>query len=189
MRHTAYELKFREPILTAKVRILKRCGFLFGAELDGKEFVSEAALMPRFGTERFEQAERVAQGETGNFISAPATLFGMDCIRWAFAQNFRNELQIPVATLLRETTNLAVGREAERAVRAGFTSAKMKIGLIPYPDEAGLIGTICHMAPKLRLRLDANLSVHEFSLRCLCEALPKEAIEWIEDPLRAGDDW
>lgn len=189
VRHAAYELLFSFPIRTARGYISKRRGFLFGVSVGDRNFVSETSLLPEFGTEHFEHAERVVQLETTNFASAPATSFGLDCIRWMSEVKSHTGLELPVSAFLTGREYGGLEEEARTAVDEGFVSAKFKIGAYPHEEEAELIDYVHYVAPSLRLRLDGNLRTSGFIEKLLEEDLPTSAIEWLEDPLPSSGDW
>ncbi len=184
IRHTAISLDFNSPLITARGTISKRRGFLLAIEHGGKQFVAESALLPEFGTEHFEHAERILEGESMLMQSAPSAVFGLDCIRHALELKDDREIRVPVAKLLPSGTHDEIIAAARQAMVAGYDTAKLKVGYRPVEDDITLVNTIALELPELILRLDANLGWTSDDVKRFAETLPREAVEWIEDPCR-----
>ncbi len=180
-----YSVRFTPPLVTARGAVEQRRGFLHGIEYDGKRFVAETALLPQFGTEHFEHAERILNGESMLLASAPATVFGLDCLRYALEQRDAETLRVPVAKLLPGGTLQETIEQARQALLAGFETVKIKVGVRDLTDDIQLVNLLALELPELVLRLDANLSWSGDDVRRFADAIKPECVEWLEDPCRA----
>ncbi len=184
IRHIPISLEFNSPLVTARGTISKRHGFLLAIEHDGKKYVAESALLPEFGTEHFEHAERILEGESMLMQSAPSAVFGLDCIRHALEKKDDREIRVPIAKLLPSGSHEEIIVAARQAMVAGYDTAKLKVGFSPVEEDIALVNTIALDLPELILRLDANLGWTSDDVKRFAKALPREAVEWIEDPCR-----
>lgn len=185
-RHIAITFEFCEPLITARGAIARRHGFLHVFEDDGKTAVSESALLPEFGTEHFEHAERILNGESAMFQSAPSVLFGVDCIRYALENRAQREIRVPIAKLLPSGTNDDVLAAARQAVIENCNTVKLKVGFRSLENDIELVNMLALEIPELTLRLDANLGWTPDDVNRFAETLPREIVEWIEDPCRSS---
>lgn len=190
IRHTAISLEFNDPLVTARGTISRRRGFLLAIEHEGKKYVAESSLMPEFGTEHFEHAERILDCESMLMKSAPSAVFGLDCIRHALEKKDDKEIRVPIAKLLPSGSNEDVIAAARHAQVASYDTVKLKVGFRPVEEDIALVNTIALELPELVIRLDANLGWTSDDVKRFADALPREAVEWIEDPCRLSmHDW
>lgn len=184
IRHAPIAIEFNEPLITARGTITRRRGFLMALEHEGRTLVSESSLLPEFGTEHFEHAERILSGESLLMQSAPSTVFGLDCLRHALEKKDDREIRVPIAKLLPSGTNEETIVAARQAAVASFDTVKIKVGFRPLDEDIALVNTIALELPELILRLDANLGWTSDDLKRFAENMPRESVEWIEDPCK-----
>lgn len=184
IRHVPFFTEFREPLVTARGAISRRSGFILALEHEGIRFVAETSLLPEFGTEHFEHAERILNCESLMMQSAPAAIFGLDCLRYAAEKKNMRELRVPVAKLLPGGSNDQVIAAARQAMLECYDTAKLKVGYRALKEDIALVNTLALELPELVLRLDANLGWTDDDVRTFAAALPRETVEWIEDPCR-----
>jgi o-succinylbenzoate synthase len=190
VRHIPFQLRFEAPLLTARGRIESRRGFLFGVDYEGHVYVSEVTLLPEFGTEYFEHAERVLSGETRMFTSAPAILFAADCLRASTDEIPDHPVQIPIAYLLRGENRGEILADAVHAHNAGHAALKLKVGFRDIAEDIAIVNEITDRIDGVKLRIDANLSWTAEATARFLKRIAVSAIEWIEDPFRGSlEEW
>lgn len=190
IRHTPIALKLKEPLLTARGALSIRRGFLAGMEHKSKKYVSEISLLPEFGTEHFEHAERVLNGETMMLASAPATVYGLDCLRFACEQKSDHALQVPISKLLSGGSLERILDDVAHDVVAGYNTFKLKVGFRELEEDLSIVNSLFITWPDIRLRLDANLNWSPQHVLTLAERPAAMAVEWVEDPFRTTiDEW
>ncbi len=190
IRHIPFSTELREPLVTARTTIVRRAGFILALEHEGRQFVSETTLMPEFGTEHFEHAERILNGESLMLPSAPASVYGLDCLRHAIEKKDDRELRVPIAKLLPGGSNEKVIAAARQAMLEHYDTVKLKVGYRKVEEDISLVNTLALELPELILRLDANLGWSADDVRSFAAALPRESVEWIEDPCRLSiQEW
>lgn len=190
IRHTPIALRLKEPLLTARGAISIRRGFLAGLEHENKKYVSEISLLPEFGTEHFEHAERVLNNETLLLASAPATVYGLDCLRYACQQKSDHAVQVPISKLLSGGSLERILDDVARDIVAGFNTFKLKVGFRDFEEDLTIVNSLFITWPDIKLRLDANLNWSPQHVRTLSERPAAMAVEWVEDPFRATiDEW
>lgn len=190
IRHTPISVKLKEPLLTARGAIYKRRGFLAAIEHEGRRFVSEILLLPEFGTEHFEHAERVLNDETLMLATAPATVYGLDCLRYAAENRLSEPITVPVSKLIGSGTLDKILNEVAHNVVAGYSTFKLKVGFRELAEDLAIIRSLFLTWPDLRLRLDANLNWNADAVRTLAQQSYAPSIEWVEDPFRGTmEEW
>ncbi|MBK6765150.1 MAG: o-succinylbenzoate synthase [bacterium] len=190
IHHTPIAVKLREPLLTARGAIYKRRGFLTGMVYNGHPFVSEIALLPEFGTEHFEHAERVLNNETIILAGAPATVYALDCLRYAAEKSRDEQVAVPVSKLIGSGTLEKVLDEVAHDVAAGYSTFKLKVGFRNLAEDIAIVNSLFLTWPDIRLRLDANLNWTPQAVQTLSEQPCAMSVEWVEDPFRGSmDEW
>lgn len=69
------------------------------------------------------------------------------------------------------------------AVRAGYRVLKLKVGVAPLVQEAGVLAAVRAACPDVAIRLDANGAWDEPAARAAIEAFAPYRIEWLEQPV------
>lgn len=180
--HTPVALEFKEPLITSRGTVHMRRGFLLAIEHNGRKIVSESSLLPEFGTEHFEHAERILNGESLLVQTAPSAVFALDCLRYALEKKDDRDIRVPIAKLLPGGSNEDIIVAARHAALASYDTVKLKVAVKSLEDDINLVNTIALELPELMIRLDANLGWTSDDVRKFADALPREAVEWIEDP-------
>ncbi|HEY9897936.1 MAG TPA: o-succinylbenzoate synthase [Pantanalinema sp.] len=92
----------------------------------------------------------------------------------------------PAAALQRLLTALApdeVVKEGERAVEAGFTTLKLKVGALSPSEDLARVSALRSRFPAIRLRLDANGAWSEAAALAAIDALAPFGIDLLEQPI------
>lgn len=96
--------------------------------------------------------------------------------------------QIPVNALLTKASTQEISDEAEAAVTAGYATLKIKLGAKPLAEDLARIDAVRHrVGNDVKIRLDANAAWDFASALRALEAFATREIEFIEQPLAAGD--
>lgn len=141
-------------------------------------------------------------GEGGILDSRPALRFGIECavldalsradgiplaVALARARGLEAATGVAVQCTLGDCeTSIAIDA-LDRARRAGYTHAKLKIGARDARADLDRIRAIAVAQPDMTLRLDANGALHVDEALALLAALPPEQVEWVEQPVSDAD--
>jgi o-succinylbenzoate synthase len=178
-----YCLPLRRPWQTSRGILSERRGRLRRLITDdGRTGWGDCAPLPEFG---IDEAAATAFAEESATLDLAAQGAGLPLNAWLSGR-------APVASV---AVNASFGpistvdrNSLDQATAAGFTVAKLKVGVAPVEDEiAALQRLAATLPPTLRLRLDANGAWGQADTRrflAACQPLP---IEGIEEPLRVPD--
>lgn len=194
-----YRTAFATPFHTAHGEWTEREGILIRlTDVTGRSAFGEIAPIPWFGTETLEQALELCR-LLGSEIDAEriaAISDSLPCCQFAFgsalealdeAPGTSGEKLAEIARLL--PTGVAALTAVQAAVERGFTRLKWKVGIADSAAEQLVFRELVGKLPTgTLLRLDANgawdLATAE-SWIAACEGAP---VEFIEQPLAAGQD-
>ncbi|HVU02277.1 MAG TPA: dipeptide epimerase [Polyangiaceae bacterium] len=76
---------------------------------------------------------------------------------------------------------------AERAIAAGFSTLKIKVGGVPLEEDVARMAAIVEVAPHARLVLDANAALSVDEAVELVERIGKERVALFEQPVARDD--
>ena len=93
---------------------------------------------------------------------------------------------LPTHGLIWMDTPEGLFAQVDAKVAAGFDVIKMKVGALPFGDELALLRTLRARFPNITLRLDANGAFAPSEALQRLEALAPLQVEFIEQPIRAG---
>ena len=220
LTYSPYHLQLSKPFITSKGEIRERKGFVISLKnLSKAQGIGEAAPLPEFGSESFEDDEKALENinlnlklDLNNIIpSIEKSLVDFDhlpALRSGLEQAILNLICVERKTTLSELFNKPVARNIsvngvigmltkEQAVgRAkelrskGFRTLKIKAGRKNFQDDLEIVREIRKEAGKnMKLRLDIN-----------GEWLPEEAvlnlkqleefdIEYVEQPVKDINDF
>ena len=204
-----YAVPLVAPLATARGALRCRVGCVVRVRADdGTTGIGDAAPHPRIGTAGLAaleaelapfarwlvgaQVERCdglleAAGRLGG-----AAAMGVDTALHDLLARARG---VAVVELLggarrRVAASALLGADAVRSARAacdaGFRVAKLKASADPYA-LAGVVAALRSEVPGLALRLDANGSWDVATACAVVRALPRDGIEWIEQPVTGWD--
>ncbi len=178
-----YCLPLRRPWQTSRGVLTERRGRLRRLTTDdGRTGWGDCAPLPEFG---IDQAAATAFAEESAALDLAAQGAGLPLNAWLSGRAPLASVAVnasfgPISTVDRKSLT--------QAADAGFTVAKLKVGVAPVADEiAALQQLAATLPPTLRLRLDANrawpLATAQRFLAA-CAGLP---IDGLEEPLADPD--
>lgn len=161
--------------------------FLFSSPLKGSqeqrtglllrrgERWAEVSPLPGWSQETlFKSIEQLSAGRS--VVSPfPSVAFGLSSLSTPLLSPF----SLPIAALLRGTPG-EMERQAEVALKAGYTHAKVKVGHL-CPKEAERL--IRSLLPHFQLRIDVNREWHGDDSMEFFSHFPLGSFEWVEEPL------
>ena len=184
---SSYKLKFIKPFETSKGIIDERKGFLIYLKSDsGKTGVGDAAPFPEFGSETYSDAEnelkklklilklilrilkRVLKKAYRTLDKFPALHHGFE---QALISLISKENNLSINEMLNESSkkeinvNAVIGflspgetaNEAERLIKQGYTTLKIKAGRNKFEDDLKCIKAVRETAGnKINIRIDVN---------------------------------
>jgi len=208
-----YRIPFQTPFNTANGTFNERKGLLIKLETDAGTIYSEAAPLPGYSIENFDDVlawlknHRDLDLSTGmntvkkkaSELPPPAIQFAIDALFW---QKIALEKQKPLHTVLFESSdtpiampmNATIGlsahakaiQNAERFVQKGYQTLKIKIGS-DLGQSFDIISEIRRNHPDVALRVDANQSLSLGDAKELLTELEPLNIAYIEEPLKAEE--
>ena len=186
-----YRRTFTRPLQTAYGKWLVREGFLVRFEDCGHVGYGEVVPIPEFGTETVEEAAAFLKEisccpdrEVPEAFPCCASAFS--CARMTSCLPARS---YEVAALL--PTGEAAFAAAIQKEKLGYRTFKWKLGVKELSQEQGIFSAIAENMPKgVLFRLDANGAWSMKAFESWLSFLQpfRGRIEWIEQPLPAGDE-
>lgn len=212
LRWTPYAIPFRRPLATSHRRWDEREGVTIEIETDaGLVGLGDVAPLPEFGTADVAACLRalddVAPRLAGVDFTDAVCAFDAACQDGALAplrcavESACIDIEarvagVRVAALLAAEPARAVPvnaivadeREAASAVGAGYRCLKLKVGSATGAEDlARVVAARRAIGPQVALRLDANGAWDEAEAIAFLEAVARYDIEFIEQPVAAGD--
>lgn len=183
-----YSLSLRRPTTTGNGA--RRDGLLVCVRGDDAPGWGEVAPLPGLHRESVADAEIEL-----------ARLAGSDDLVTAVARSALPSVRFGVETALERAVAGAAAPAGPRLVRiaaliddsqsavvtAGPTVAKVKVGRRPAAGERAALIALLETHPTLRVRLDGNRALDLDEACALVDGLPRERIEWLEEPLTDPD--
>lgn len=210
----AYRLPLRSGWRFGNEILHQRRGFLLKiSDENGRVGWGEAAPFPQIGSETLNECRRWLRERlpsiTGHRVEQqlselpdaaacpPAARCGLET---ALLDLSAQRQGVPLRLLLDATAkadiavNAAVGNISDATAEdvtalteTGFQCLKLKVGAHSAEDEAGAFIRLAEsLPPSVQLRLDANRAWSAAQAERFIEAVPKQQIEYIEEPM-AGD--
>jgi len=114
---------------------------------------------------------------------------GRSVASWLAAKQGRSpRAELPVNALLASPSTRALAVEARRAVALGFGTLKLKVGAGSLASDVDRVAAVrCAVGPGTRIRADANGAWSRQQARERLEALAPFELEFVEQPVAAGD--
>lgn len=174
-----YCLPLRRPWQTSRGTLTERRGQLQRlTDADGRTGWGDCAPLPEFG---IDEAAARAFAEECATLDLAAQRAGLPLNAWLSGR-------APVASVAVNVNFgpvLTVDRNSlAQAAAAGFTVAKLKVGVAPVDDEIDALQRLATELPRtLRLRLDANRAWPLATAQRFIAACAKLPIDGLEEPL------
>ena len=213
LTYLPYSLKFKKPFETSKAKLTERKGFIISIK-DSEKFkgVGDAAPLPEFGSESFEDAAEFLKSlkinlkiDLANFLdSLEENLSPLDklpALRHGFEQAFLNYVCSKTNVSLNELLN----RESSKSVNVngvigfsplneietvtkgligkGYKTLKIKAGRENFDDDLKAIEEVRNTVGKdIKIRIDVNGKWNFDSAKKNLKKLEKYDIEYCEQP-------
>lgn len=178
-----YCLTLRRPWQTSRGTFNERHGRLRRLTTDdGRTGWGDCAPLPEFG---IDEAAATAFAEESAALDLAAQRAGLPLAAWLSGRAPLASVAVnasfgPISTVDRDSL--------AQAVTAGFTVAKLKVGVAPVDDEiAALHRLAATLPPTLHLRLDANRAWPLAAARRFVAACAGLPIDGLEEPLADPD--
>ena len=213
---TTYSVPFVAPFATAHGHLLTREGLLVRlTDADGRQGLGEGAPLPGFGGSLAAAVAAVQalaprlvgadHAQREGVLGQAARLSTAACALDTALLDLRaRSLGLPVAALLGSgpvalttAVNATVGAPetsaaaaaARRAVAAGYTCVKLKVGLggTAQAELARIAAVRAAIGPTTGLRLDANGAWDEPTALAVLRSAAGDRLELVEQPLAAAD--
>lgn len=214
LTYSPYSINLAQPFRTSKGDIEERKGFIISLRSGSKaEGIGEAAPLPEFGSESYEDDENTLKNlrlnikldlnnlipsieeSLSQFIHLPALRSGME-------QALLNLVCVERKTTLSELFNKPVAKnisvngligmvdkenavEKAKSLKAdGFRTIKIKVGREIFSDDLEVVRNIREAVGKnIKLRLDANCKWDKSAALHNLKQLEETNIEYIEQPV------
>ena len=212
VRCSPYAIPFRHPLVTSHRLWDTRAGLIIEVETDtGLRGLGDVAPLPEFGTADL-LACAAAQAESAPMLvgapiddamrsfdeAIPAPAFApLRCAIETACMDIEGQLSgVSVASLLGPSPAASVPvnaiaadeHDAARAVVAGFSAIKLKVGAASPVDDLARVAAVRRaIGPGVALRLDANGAWTEQEAIDFIRAAAASDIEFIEQPVAPGD--
>jgi O-succinylbenzoate synthase len=178
-----YVLPLRHAWQTSRGEMHERSGRLLRLrDVEGKEGWGDAAPLPEFG---IDGAAAQAHAEECARLDLAAQLAGLPLNAWLSGTAPVAAIAVN-ANLGTLTANSA--QAAQKALAAGFTVLKLKVGIADVDEEITLLQQLARRLPSsARLRLDANGAWSLAAARDFIVACAGLPVESLEEPLATPD--
>lgn len=173
---------------------------------DGREGFGEATLLTGYTDETigetWDKARALVEAARSPSFDLRAALDGLDETHPFLTTAFRTALEmaagdprltldaparVPILGLLQGETAADMEREAERLLRDGYRTVKVKVGFDPVRDAGTVAMAQRALAGRARIRIDANQGFDAGEAIDFVSRLSNEAVELFEQPCAAGD--
>lgn len=178
-----YCLPLRWPWQTSRGTLNERRGRLRRLTTDdGRTGWGDCAPLPEFG---IDEAAATAFAEESATLDLAAQRAGLSLNAWLSGRAPLASVAVnasfgPIFTVDRDSL--------DQAASAGYTVAKLKVGVAPVDDEiAALQRLAATLPPTMRLRLDANRAWTFAEAQRFIAACAGQPVDGLEEPLAAPD--
>ncbi|MHB1686897.1 MAG: o-succinylbenzoate synthase [Ignavibacteriaceae bacterium] len=215
LKYSPFKLELSENVVTARTTISERKGFIIKLKSSSKIGYGEAAPLPEFGSETFEQDEEALKNfkfdlklVLTNFIESIdnnlKTFSTMPALRHGFEQALLNLFCARTNISLNEILNCTSKKEigvnavvgfltpgesataASKLAKEGFTTLKIKVGRDNFEEDIKCIKSIRQtIDKKIKLRLDANGKWNSNEAIDNINRLENLNIEYVEQPVKS----
>lgn len=195
----AYRRSFAKVYQTASDSMRTRLGILIRlSDEQGRVGFGEVAPVESFGTESFVWGLSACSGLKGEFeyesirnriVEYPCLRFGIE-----FARSMMENDQVlpsvsepwPVSALVPDIADLEA---VERRLETGYRCLKFKIANRAFAEERRALDRVIELTGgEVGIRLDANGGLELSDARNWLESLAELPVEFLEQPLRRGEE-
>lgn len=141
---------------------------------------AEASPLPNWSREKISGSARQLLSLTIPSQPYPSVAFGLSCLTHASHAPF----SLPLAALFSGTPDEMIA-QGERALDQGYTYAKIKVGHLTLVEAKHVV---CSLLPYFILRVDVNRQWETEEALSFFSRFPKEAFEFVEEPLRTPEE-
>ncbi len=216
LTYSPYSIKLNNPFKTSLGEIRERKGFIISLKSSSTaEGIGEAAPLPEFGSESYEDDERVLEDirlklklDLNNLVPSIEESLSdfnhLPALRSGVEQAILNLICLERKTTLSELFNVPVARnisvngiiglldkdeaviKAKELKAAGFRTIKIKVGRKNFEDDFEIIKNIrIETGKNINLRLDANGKWNTNKAASYLKKLEQFDIEYIEQPVNS----
>jgi len=219
LTYTPYSFKLKKPFQTSRTTITERKGFILELKSQTGAFgIGEAAPLPDFGSETYEEDEKALENfnlslridvenleesleeNLKDFNSLPSLRCG---IEFAILNLICNERKTTIPFLLKRNfpdsilvngvigfmTLEKVGQTASDLLQKGFKTIKVKVGRDDYEEDLKTISEIRKVDNDLKLRIDANAKWNKEEALEYLKRLESYIIQYAEQPVKELNDF
>lgn len=218
LTYSPYRISLTKPFITSRGEISERKGFIISVKnRSNEEGIGEAAPLPEFGSESYEDDEKALENIQLNLrldlnnlpISIEESLVDLNhlpALRCGVEQAILNLICVEKKTTLSDLFNVTVARnisvngvigllnkhealaKAGELKAAGFRTIKIKVGRNNFNDDLEIVKNIRGETGKnIKLRLDANGRWDINEAIDHLKQLEQFDIEYIEQPVKSID--
>lgn len=211
-----YELKLLKPLQTSNGKILSRRGIIIKLKTEsGHTGIGDICPFPEYGSETFEEAEKFIgnfshkisfniddigdslQETFSDIPDYPAVKCGLEQailsviadennLSLNYLLNQKSRSLIHVNALIGLKDPAASARTAEKFIKEGYNTIKVKIGRKNFRDDLACLKSISKVTgERIKLRLDVNGKWNSSEAREYLPKLEEFNIEYIEQPVSA----
>ncbi len=209
LKYFKYKLNFKIPFTTSVARFESREGFIIKAETDEGVAFGEAAPLPGFSKETFDETEKKLISLAKKLPSDFEELFSFalpSSLSFAFEQAFNSiiiaqkGLDAPFGIapqgFVKTNALISLGDKKDftkalsTALEKGYERIKIKIGVHNFEEEFNLLELASKLAKekKAKLRLDVNGKWKLEEAKKNLQRLEELGIEYVEQPVKETKD-
>ncbi len=220
LTYTPYSLKLKKPFQTSRTTITERKGFILKLKSQTGAFgIGEAAPLPDFGSETYEEDEKALENfnlslridiknleesleeNLNDYNLLPALRCGLEL---AILNLLCNERKTSISVLLKRNYPKSIlingvigfislekiGETASELIQKGFTTIKVKVGSDYFEEDFKTIKKIREtVGNSIELRIDANAKWNKAEALEYLNRLERYNIQYAEQPVKDLNDF
>lgn len=209
LRAERRQLTFKRPARTSRGDLASRTLWLVHAETaDGRQGIGECCPIPGLSPENPQTVEAKLQAACAHtqarqglapeaFLQSPAIRFALESALAGLLRPQphapvwdtpvgRGEQGIEIHHLIWMDSAAAMLQRMEEGIAAGFRCLKLKVGALPFAEEASMLREAHARFPHAEIRVDANGAFPPQEALQRLETLVDCGVSLIEQPIRPG---
>lgn len=151
-----------------------------GLLLKQGEAWAEVSPLPNWSKETLQESAEQLLSLAPLSPLYPSVSFGLSCL----TAKPHGPFSIPIAALIAGTSDEMIDH-SQRALKEGFTHAKVKVGHLLLEDAERVV---LSLLPHFSLRIDVNRQWETEESLSFFSRFPKDAFEFVEEPLKNSAD-